>query len=71
LREWRLHFETFGGFDKFKEEFKNAGMTQFRSGWARLIRERAALKVIKTLNADTPIAHGQKLLLAIDVREHA
>ncbi|MCB1309547.1 MAG: superoxide dismutase, partial [Leptospiraceae bacterium] len=25
---------AFGGFDKFKEEFKNAAATQFGSGWA-------------------------------------
>ena len=63
--------EAFGGFDKFKEEFKNAATTQFGSGWAWLVREGTALKVIKTSNADTPIAHGQKPLLTIDVWEHA
>ncbi len=62
---------SFGGFDKFKEELKNAATTQFGSGWAWLILEGSALKVIKTPNADTPIAHGQKPLMTIDVWEHA
>jgi len=63
--------DSFKGFDKFKEEFKNAAATQFGSGWAWLVLEGGALKVIKTSNADTPIAHGQKPLLTIDVWEHA
>ncbi len=29
--------EKFGSFDEFKEEFKNAGVGQFGSGWAWLI----------------------------------
>jgi len=29
------------------------------------------VKIVKTANADTPIAHGQKPLLTIDVWEHA
>ncbi len=29
------------------------------------------LKITKTANADTPLAHGQKPLLTIDVWEHA
>jgi Fe-Mn family superoxide dismutase len=63
--------ESFGGFDKFKEEFKNAAATQFGSGWAWLVLDKNALKIIKTSNADTPVAHGQKPLLTIDVWEHA
>jgi len=61
----------FGGFDKFKEEFKNAAATQFGSGWAWLVEEGGKLKVVKTANADLPLAHGQKALLTCDVWEHA
>ena len=61
----------FGGFDKFKEEFKNAAATQFGSGWAWLVEEGGKLKVVKTANADLPMAHGQKALLTCDVWEHA
>jgi Fe-Mn family superoxide dismutase len=35
------------------------------------VREGAGLKVVTTANADTPLAHGQVPLLAIDVWEHA
>jgi Fe-Mn family superoxide dismutase len=62
---------TWGSFDKFAEEFKNAGMTQFGSGWAWLVLDGDALKITKTGNADTPIAHGLKALLTVDVWEHA
>ncbi len=61
----------FGGFDKFTEAFKQAATTQFGSGWAWLVVENGTLKVTKTGNADTPMAHGQTALLTIDVWEHA
>ncbi len=60
-----------GGFDKFREDFKNAAVTQFGSGWAWLVEENGKLKITKTGNADLPMAHGQKALLAVDVWEHA
>jgi Fe-Mn family superoxide dismutase len=61
----------FGGYDKFAEEFKNAGVTQFGSGWAWLTLDGGKLKVLKTANADNPIAHNVKPLLTVDVWEHA
>jgi superoxide dismutase, Fe-Mn family len=61
----------FGGYEKFVEEFKNAGLTQFGSGWAWLILKDGKLQVTKTANADTPLAHGLKPLLTADVWEHA
>jgi Fe-Mn family superoxide dismutase len=63
--------KAWGSFEKFAEEFKNAGVTQFGSGWAWLVSDRGQLKITKTANADTPIAHGQKPLLTVDVWEHA
>ncbi len=63
--------QCFGSFDKFKEEFANAALTQFGSGWAWLVEEKGSLKVIKTGNADLPIVYGMKPLLTIDVWEHA
>ena len=62
---------TWGSFDKFAEEFKNAALSQFGSGWAWLVEEGGILKIVKTGNADTPIAHGQRPLLTVDVWEHA
>jgi len=63
--------EAWGSFDKFAEELKNAGITQFGSGWAWLVLDGGKLKVTKTANADTPIAHGVIPLLTVDVWEHA
>jgi Fe-Mn family superoxide dismutase len=62
---------AFGSYDKFVDELKNAGATQFGSGWAWLIQDGDAVKITKTPNADNPLAHGQKALLTIDVWEHA
>jgi len=62
---------TWGSYDKFMEELKTAGTTQFGSGWAWLVLDNGQLKITKTANADTPIAHGLKPLLTLDVWEHA
>lgn len=63
--------QDFGSFDKFKEEFTTAATTQFGSGWAWLVDDAGTLKVIKTANADNPLAQGKKALLTLDVWEHA
>lgn len=63
--------QAFGSFDKFKEEFTQAGITQFGSGWAWLVLEGGKLKVTKTPNADLPMKHGQTAILTMDVWEHA
>ena len=61
----------FGSYDKFKEELKNAAVTQFGSGWAWVVENNGKLEIMKTANADTPIARGIKPLINIDVWEHA
>ncbi len=61
----------FGSYEKFADAFKTAGATQFGSGWAWLVMKGNELQVMKTANADTPIAHGIKPLLTVDVWEHA
>ncbi|MDY6953062.1 MAG: superoxide dismutase [Thermodesulfobacteriota bacterium] len=61
----------FGTYETFVEQFKNAGATQFGSGWAWLILKDGRLEIMKTSNADTPIARGLKPLLTVDVWEHA
>ena len=63
--------KDFGGYDKFVEQFKQAGATQFGSGWAWLVLDKGTLKVTKTPNADLPMVHGQTALLTMDVWEHA
>jgi len=62
----------FGSFEKFSEQFAEAGATQFGSGWAWLVVGKdKKLAVTKTPNADLPMKHGQKALLTMDVWEHA
>ena len=61
----------FGSLENFKKAFSDAAAMQFGSGWAWLVVEHGSLKVVKTGNADTPIAQGQVPLLTIDVWEQA
>jgi len=50
---------------------ETAAVAQFGSGWVWLVQDGDALKIVKTSNADTPIAHGQTALLTCDVWKHA
>jgi superoxide dismutase, Fe-Mn family len=61
----------FGGFDKFREQFVQAAVKQFGSGWAWLVAEGGKLKITSTSNADLPMKHGQTALFTVDVWEHA
>lgn len=61
----------FGSYENFVTEFKNAGATQFGSGWAWLVLENGKLKITKTPNAATPLTDNVKPLLTMDVWEHA
>jgi Fe-Mn family superoxide dismutase len=64
--------DSFGDYAKFRQEFATAAVTQFGSGWARLVQDPdKKLKVVKTANADTPMARGVTCLLTCDVWEHA
>lgn len=62
---------SFGSVEKFKEYFHQAALTQFGSGWAWLVEDHGHLKIMKTRNADLPLAHDKKALLTCDVWEHA
>jgi superoxide dismutase, Fe-Mn family len=61
----------FGGFDKFREQFVQAAVKQFGSGWAWLVAEGGKLKITSTANADLPLKHKQTALFTVDVWEHA
>ncbi len=64
--------QTFGSFDKFKEEFAKTAVTTFGSGWAWLVKNAdGKLALVSTSNAGTPMTAGQTALLTCDVWEHA
>lgn len=64
--------DSFGSYDNFRKEFKDAAVSQFGSGWAWLIRkDDGKLAVMKTSNANTPLADDFEALITIDVWEHA
>ncbi|MET0305759.1 MAG: superoxide dismutase [Solirubrobacterales bacterium] len=62
---------AFGSFDEFKAKFKEAGIGQFGSGWAWLVKDGDGVAIVKTPNQDSPISDGKTPLLGCDVWEHA
>lgn len=62
---------AFGTLDACKKELAAAATAQFGSGWAWLVLDGAVLRVVKTSNANSPLAKGMKPLLTLDVWEHA
>jgi Fe-Mn family superoxide dismutase len=63
--------KDFGSYEGFAGKFAAAANGQFGSGWAWLVDKDGRLEVMATGNADTPMAHGIKCLLTVDVWEHA
>ena len=61
----------FGSHERFTDQLAKAAADQFGSGWAWLVEDGGKLAILTTSNADTPMAHGKRCLLAIDVWEHA
>jgi len=62
---------AFGGFDKFKEEFKKAAVGRFGSGWAWVVNTGGKIAIESTPNQDNPMMDGKKPVFGIDVWEHA
>mgnify|MGYP006436313255 CR=1 FL=1 len=64
--------KKWGSFDKFKEEFTKSALGNFGSGWTWLIKNASGEpEILNTDDADTPLAHGQKALMTLDIWEHA
>src|ERR1043166_8444087 len=60
-----------GSVAKMKEEFIQAGVTQFGSGWCWLAVKDGKITVMKTANGENPLVHGGKPILGCDVWEHS
>jgi Fe-Mn family superoxide dismutase len=63
--------KSFGGFDKFKEQFAAAAMGRFGSGWAWLLFDHGKLAITSTPNQDNPAMEKKAPILGLDVWEHA
>ena len=66
--------QSFGGFDKFKEQWAAAAAGRFGSGGVWLVRKGDKLQIASTANQDNPIMEGTRaedILLGLDVWEHA
>jgi superoxide dismutase, Fe-Mn family len=63
---------TFGSYEKWKEEMTKCAMGIFGSGWAWFGRGKDGKLFIKPYpNQDSPLIEGSSLLYGIDVWEHA
>ncbi len=65
--------EDLGGYDAFRKDFIDAGITQFGSGWCWLAMDNATgkLEIVKTPNGENPVVFGKTALLGCDVWEHS
>ena len=66
---------AFTSFDEFKNQFSNAAVTRFGSGWAWLVVQDGKLAIGSTPNQDNPIMDVSDIkgtpILGLDVWEHA
>ena len=60
-----------GPLAKMNEDFIQAGVTQFGSGWCWLAVKDGKITVMKTANGESPLVHGAKPILGCDVWEHS
>ena len=60
-----------GGYDKFRNDFIEAGKTQFGSGWCWVAKKDGKLVIMKTPNGENPLVHGATPILGCDVWEHS
>ncbi|TSC75538.1 MAG: superoxide dismutase, Fe-Mn family [Parcubacteria group bacterium Gr01-1014_30] len=63
--------QIWSSFEKFKEEFTNAALGIFGSGWAWLGIYQRKLKICTTKNQDSLLMEGKIPVLGLDMWEHA
>lgn len=61
----------FGSFQNLREQFNDAGMKRFGSGWVWLVKDGGSLRILSTANQDSPLSEGLTPILMNDVWEHA
>jgi Fe-Mn family superoxide dismutase len=67
---------AFQSYDNFKDQFKNAAITQFGSGWAWLVlNKKGILEIGSTPNQDNPLMSDSNIkgypIIGLDMWEHA
>ncbi|PHM45674.1 superoxide dismutase [Xenorhabdus mauleonii] len=63
---------AFGSFAEFKQQFTDAALKNFGSGWTWLVKKAdGSLAIVSTSNAATPLTGEDKPVLTVDVWEHA
>jgi len=60
-----------GGIAKAKEDFIQAGVTQFGSGWAWIAVKEGKLVISKSANGENPLLQDAQPILGCDVWEHS
>lgn len=64
--------KNFDSFSGFKDQFTQASVTLFGSGWAWLVKNKDdSLAIVQTKDAGNPLTEDQIPLLTCDVWEHA
>ncbi len=62
----------FGSFNQWKEQMKQAAVSQFGSGWAWLVTDQnGKLSIVQTANQNVPDLSECTPILLVDVWEHA
>ena len=62
---------SFGSVEQFQEKFAAAGLGRFGSGWVWVTLENGTVKIEDSPNQDSPVMEGKKVILGLDVWEHA
>ena len=63
---------AFGSIDQFKQQFSQAAVSRFGSGWAWLARNSARKLILSsTANQASPLLEGNTPIIGLDVWEHA
>lgn len=61
-----------GDIKTFQEHFTAKALARFGSGWVFLVKEMdGSVTIVDTPNQDTPLFEGKKVVLGLDVWEHA